>query len=353
MKKCATFPPAGLQLRQLIGDESVRFYHSPYLRTRQTLLAILEVRGCPRIRCVVVTADGAKGCVSASMEGSALAVGGVAARARYDWCLFRYAWRAWTRGTLCGSAPRSSVDDGGRRARGRGPAPLARRRRSRFPSDPHATDPRARGLSRSRARPRARLARRSRSRAPLARLHSRARARPRSAHATRSRARAARATSPSRAARPLDVTHALGAREAFAGLRVGVASEPRLREQDFGNFQDAEAMKQVFTDRQKFGRFYYRFPNGEAGTDVYDRVSGLLSSLFLQAHSKDAQQRAPAPRRALCFLCIEADHFHQTKPGRPEENDSRIERQLNPNPNDRKSERLPHRNAKSAQTGET
>ena len=36
---------AGLQLRELVGDESVRFYHSPYVRTRQTLLAILEARG--------------------------------------------------------------------------------------------------------------------------------------------------------------------------------------------------------------------------------------------------------------------------------------------------------------------
>jgi hypothetical protein len=39
-------------------------------------------------------------------------------------------------------------------------------------------------------------------------------------------------------------------------------------------------MEKVFSDRQKFGRFYYRFPNGEAGTDVFDRTSDFLSMLF-------------------------------------------------------------------------
>ena len=32
-------------------------------------------------------------------------------------------------------------------------------------------------------------------------------------------------------------------------------------------------------ERQQFGRFYYRFPNGESGADVYDRVSTWLESL--------------------------------------------------------------------------
>ena len=30
----------------------------------------------------------------------------------------------------------------------------------------------------------------------------------------------------------------------------------------------------------KFGRFFYRFPNGESGADVYDRVSSFLDSMF-------------------------------------------------------------------------
>ncbi|CAE7768924.1 unnamed protein product [Symbiodinium microadriaticum] len=50
--------------------------------------------------------------------------------------------------------------------------------------------------------------------------------------------------------------------------------------QDFGNFQDVQQMSEVYKERQKFGRFYYRFPNGEAGTDVFDRVSDFWSSLL-------------------------------------------------------------------------
>ncbi len=106
--------------------------------------------------------------------------------------------------------------------------------------------------------------------------------------------------------------------QAFTGQEVDVQAEPRLREQarlrrrarcamraapppaharstppppcstsrqrcpsqDFGNFQNAHEMDAVMSERQKFGRFYYRFPNGEAGTDVYDRVSDYLTSLF-------------------------------------------------------------------------
>ena len=61
---------------------------------------------------------------------------------------------------------------------------------------------------------------------------------------------------------------------------VGDVQEPRLREQDFGNFQDKEKMRQNKAERARFGRFYYRFPQGESGADVYDRVSTWLESLF-------------------------------------------------------------------------
>ncbi|CAI5477244.1 unnamed protein product [Closterium sp. Yama58-4] len=54
---------------------------------------------------------------------------------------------------------------------------------------------------------------------------------------------------------------------------LGVREEPRLREQDFGNFQVQERMRQIKDMRQRFGRFFYRFPEGESSADVYDRVT--------------------------------------------------------------------------------
>ncbi|KAG1664180.1 hypothetical protein FOA52_011356 [Chlamydomonas sp. UWO 241] len=54
---------------------------------------------------------------------------------------------------------------------------------------------------------------------------------------------------------------------------MGVQEEVQLREQDFGNFQDVMSKSHEKAERVRFGRFYYRFPNGESGADVYDRIT--------------------------------------------------------------------------------
>ncbi|CAN6724719.1 unnamed protein product [Malus baccata var. baccata] len=61
---------------------------------------------------------------------------------------------------------------------------------------------------------------------------------------------------------------------------IGVREECRIREQDFGNFQVQERMKAIKETRERFGRFFYRFPEGESAADVYDRVSSFLESLW-------------------------------------------------------------------------
>lgn len=41
-------------------------------------------------------------------------------------------------------------------------------------------------------------------------------------------------------------------------------------------------MKVIKETREKFGRFYYRFPEGESAADVFDRVSSMFFySIFL------------------------------------------------------------------------
>lgn len=68
--------------------------------------------------------------------------------------------------------------------------------------------------------------------------------------------------------------------KAFERSRIaGVREEPRLREQDFGNFQDKEQMKVEKAVRARYGRFFYRFPNGESAADVYDRITGFRETL--------------------------------------------------------------------------
>ena len=46
------------------------------------------------------------------------------------------------------------------------------------------------------------------------------------------------------------------------------AEDPRIREQDFGNYQEPMMIQQAKRDRHMFGAFYYRFPLGESASDV-------------------------------------------------------------------------------------
>mmetsp|Transcript_13372 Transcript_13372/g.24578 ORF Transcript_13372/g.24578 Transcript_13372/m.24578 type:complete len:425 (+) Transcript_13372:102-1376(+) len=65
--------------------------------------------------------------------------------------------------------------------------------------------------------------------------------------------------------------------------------DPRIREQDFGNYQDPQVIKKAKSERHKFGSFYYRFPHGESASDVFDRVSTFLDSLWRSFESGRAQ----------------------------------------------------------------
>lgn len=47
--------------------------------------------------------------------------------------------------------------------------------------------------------------------------------------------------------------------------------ESRIREQEFGNLQGSD-FQSFREEQQTVGRFWYRFPTGESGADVYDRV---------------------------------------------------------------------------------
>lgn len=71
---------------------------------------------------------------------------------------------------------------------------------------------------------------------------------------------------------------------------VGVSEDERLREQEMGNFQPLADMKHTWAQRTQHGRFFYRFPGGENGADVCDRVSSFLDSFFRE-REEDSQRR--------------------------------------------------------------
>ncbi|KAI1447482.1 phosphoglycerate mutase-like protein [Annulohypoxylon stygium] len=74
----------------------------------------------------------------------------------------------------------------------------------------------------------------------------------------------------------------------FKRRNMKVYEEPRLREQDFGNFQPCSAeMERMWQERADYGHFFYRIPNGESAADAYDRVSGFNESLWRQFGEDD------------------------------------------------------------------
>ena len=74
----------------------------------------------------------------------------------------------------------------------------------------------------------------------------------------------------------------------FQRHKIKVYEEPRLREQDFGNFQPCSAeMERMWQERADYGHFFYRIPNGESAADAYDRVSGFNESLWRSLSEPD------------------------------------------------------------------
>jgi len=63
--------------------------------------------------------------------------------------------------------------------------------------------------------------------------------------------------------------------------------DPRLREQDWGNYKDSEVSKKIEADRDRYGTFFYRIPDGESGADVYDRLSTFLDTLWRDFEKPD------------------------------------------------------------------
>lgn len=65
-----------------------------------------------------------------------------------------------------------------------------------------------------------------------------------------------------------------------------IREDPRLREQEWGHLRAAEVTHAIDTERQSYGTFFFRIPDGESGADVYDRASGFLDTFYRDV-SKD------------------------------------------------------------------
>ncbi|MFI0507926.1 histidine phosphatase family protein [Streptomyces albogriseolus] len=93
---------------------------------------------------------------------------------------------------------------------------------------------------------------------------------------------------------------------------IRVREEPRLREQDWGNWQDREDVRLQKAYRDAYGHFFYRFAQGESGADVYDRVGGFLESLFRSFEDPDHPPNVLIVTHGLAMRLFCMRWFHWT-----------------------------------------
>jgi broad specificity phosphatase PhoE len=97
----------------------------------------------------------------------------------------------------------------------------------------------------------------------------------------------------------------------FPRSHIKVYEEPRLREQDFGNFQPGtEEVERLWRERAEYGHFFYRIPNGESGADVYDRITSFNGSLWRRFSEDDMASVAVLVTHGLCSRVFLMAWYH-------------------------------------------
>ncbi|WP_246486259.1 cobalamin biosynthesis protein [Kribbella qitaiheensis] len=106
--------------------------------------------------------------------------------------------------------------------------------------------------------------------------------------------------------RALQTLGALGIDDLIGSTR----EEPRLREQDWANYQDTEDIEQQKKLRDSYGHFFYRFTHGESGSDVYDRVSSFLETMHRDFEAPDSPRNVLLISHGLTMRLFCMRWFH-------------------------------------------
>ena len=112
--------------------------------------------------------------------------------------------------------------------------------------------------------------------------------------------------------RPYRRTHETFRAFGLDPARVRVREEPRLREQDWGNWQDRDDVRLQKAYRDAYGHFFYRFAQGESGADVYDRVGAFLESLYRSFEAPDHPPNVLLVTHGLTMRLFCMRWFHWT-----------------------------------------
>ncbi len=88
--------------------------------------------------------------------------------------------------------------------------------------------------------------------------------------------------------------------------------EPRIREQEWGHLRDKEECDRVDKERNDFGSFYYRIPDGESCADVYDRMSDFFNTLHRDFQKEDFPENCIIITHGTSIRCFLMRWFHWT-----------------------------------------
>jgi len=91
---------------------------------------------------------------------------------------------------------------------------------------------------------------------------------------------------------------------------VKFKEDPRLREQEWGNFYSKEEALKKAENRKLHSYFFYRLENGESGADVYDRLSTFLETLYRDFAHDTWTERILISTHGITSLIFLMRYFH-------------------------------------------
>ena len=93
---------------------------------------------------------------------------------------------------------------------------------------------------------------------------------------------------------------------------ITLREDPRLREQEWGNFFTEEAFFKERAERKRHSPFFYRIKNGESGADVFDRVSSFLDTLHRDLARHPGTDAVIISSHGMTLLIFLMRFFHWT-----------------------------------------
>ncbi len=91
---------------------------------------------------------------------------------------------------------------------------------------------------------------------------------------------------------------------------VRIKEDPRLREQEWGNFYTLDQAKRENEERKRHSYFFYRIKEGESGADVYDRISTFLETLYRDFKTDDWTEIILISTHGITALIFLMRFFH-------------------------------------------